>query len=139
MLGAMLANFLVPGYWSSSIAQGVARVNYDTVDLADRKAFQALVPNEKRGRVSMFIDSYLPSLGTILGSLLTFGIVAVGLSRGVPRDQYVLVYLAAGILIAAVAVWAAFRVRKTYDQSMLNWQLKRRTRDSSGVLDKLDF
>ena len=114
-------------------------MTYDTVDLSNRKAFQALVPNEKRGRVSMFIDSYLPSLGTILGSLITFGIITAGLSLGMPRGQYALIYLGAGILMAVVALWSAYRVRRTYDQSMLNWQLKRRTRDSSGVLDKLDF
>jgi len=139
MLGAMLTNFFVGGYWSSSSAQGAARATYDTVDLSNRKAFQALVPNEKRGRVSMFLDSYLPSLGTILGSLITFGIIAAGLSLGMSRERYALIYLGAGILVAVVALWSAFRVRRTYDQSMLNWQLKRRTRDSSGVLDKLDF
>jgi ATP:ADP antiporter, AAA family len=139
MLAASLTNFIVPGFWSSSSAQGVARVGYDTIDLSNRKAFQAMVPNEKRGRVSMFIDSYLPSLGTILGSLLSFGIIAAGLGLGLQRSLYALVYLGVGVALAALALWAAFRARKTYDESMLNWQLKRRTRGSSGVLDKLDF
>jgi AAA family ATP:ADP antiporter len=139
MLAASLTNFFVPGFWSSSSAQGVARVGYDTIDLSNRKAFQAMVPNEKRGRVSMFIDSYLPSFGTILGSLLAFGIIAAGLALGLKRDLYALVYLGAGVVLAALAVWAALRARRTYDESMLNWQLKRRTRGSSGVLDKLDF
>jgi AAA family ATP:ADP antiporter len=139
MLGAILTNFFAAGYWSSSSAQGAARATYDTVDLSSRKSFQALVPNEKRGRVSMFLDSYLPSLGTILGSLITFAIVAAGIRLGAPRAGYALIYLGAGILMAVLALWSAFRVRRTYDQSMLNWQLKRRTRDSSGVLDKLDF
>jgi ATP:ADP antiporter, AAA family len=139
MLAGALANFWVPGYLSSSSAQGVARVTYDTVDSSNRKAFQALVPNEKRGRVSMFIDSYLPSLGTIFGSLITFGIVAAGLALGLNRTLNGQIYLGLGILLALLALWAAFRVRATYDESLLNWQLKRRTRDSSGVLDKLDF
>jgi MFS family permease len=139
MFGAALSNFFIPGFWSSSAAQGVARVTYDTIDLSNRKAFQAMVPNERRGRVSMFIDSYLPSLGTIVGSLITFGIIAAGLGLAWQRDQYALVYLGAGVVLAVLAIWAAFRVRKTYDESMLNWQLKRRTRGSSGVLDKLDF
>jgi AAA family ATP:ADP antiporter len=139
MLAGTVLNFLVPGYLSSAAAQGLARVSYDTVDSSNRKAFQALVPNEKRGRVSMFIDSYLPSLGTIIGSLVTFGIIAAGLGLGLKRDVYGLFYLGLGIALALLAVWSAFRVRKTYDQSLLNWQLKRRTRGSSGVLDKLDF
>jgi MFS family permease len=139
MLVGTVTNFLVPGYLSSASAQGVARVSYDTIDSSNRKAFQAMVPNEKRGRVSMFIDSYLPSLGTIIGSLITFGIIAAGLGLGLRRDLYGSVYLGLGIALALLALWAAFRVRKTYDQSLLNWQLKRRTRGSSGVLDKLDF
>lgn len=139
MAAAAVTNFLIPGFWSSSSAQGVARVTYETIDLSNRKAFQAMVPNEKRGRVSLFLDSYLPSLGTILGSLVTFGMIAVGLSLGFERDLYGLVYLGAGVALAVLALWAAFRVRRTYDESMLNWQLKRRTRGSSGVLDKLDF
>ena len=139
MLVGSVTNFFIPGYVSSASAQGVARVGYDTIDLSNRKAFQALVPNEKRGRVSMFIDSYLPSLGTIIGSLVTFGIIAAGLGLGLGRGVYSLVYLGVGIALSILAIWAAFRVRSTYDQSMLNWQLKRRTRGSSGVLDKLDF
>jgi ATP:ADP antiporter, AAA family len=139
MLAGTLTNFFIPGFWSSSAAQGVARTTYDTVDLSNRKAFQAMVPNEKRGRVSMFLDSYLPSFGTILGSLVTFGIITVGLGLGLKRDVYTLIYLGFGVTLALLALWATFRVRKTYDESMLNWQLKRRTRGSSGVLDKLDF
>jgi len=138
MLGSMIANFFFPGYVSSAMSQGVSRVTYDTVDLSARKAFQAMVPNEKRGRVSMFIDSYLPSGGTILGSLVAFAIISIGLKFGFAREQYSLIYLGVGIAVALLAVYAAFRVRATYEQSMLSWQLKRRTRAAS-VLDKLNF
>lgn len=138
MLGSMIANFFIPGYVSSAMSQGVSRVTYDTVDLSVRKAFQAMVPNEKRGRVSMFIDSYLPSGGTIIGSLAAFAIISLGLHFGFTRGQYSLVYLGVGVAVALLAVYAALRVRATYEQSMLSWQLKRRTRGAS-VLDKLDF
>lgn len=86
----------------------------------------------------MFIDSYLPSSGTIIGSLITFAIIAVGLRFGIERDIYSKIYIGVGLAIAIVAIYASFRVRATYEQSMLNWQLKRRTRGAS-VLDKLDF
>jgi MFS family permease len=138
MLGATIGNFFLPGFVSSSIAQGAARSTYDTVDLSSRKAFQALVPNEKRGRVSMFIDSYLPSIGTIVGSLVTFSIITVGIKLGYSRDYYSLAYLGFAILIAIVSVFSAFRVIATYETSMLSWQLKRRSRGAS-VLSKLDF
>lgn len=138
MLVSTIANFIVPGFFSSALTQGVSRASYDTLDLSARKAFQAMVPNEKRGRVSMFIDSYLPSSGTIIGSLVTFGVIVAGLSFGLERGLYTKIYLAIGIAFALLAFYAAFRVRATYEQSMLNWQLKRRTRGSS-VLSRLDF
>jgi hypothetical protein len=138
MVGASILNFFVPGYMSSAVSQGVARVTYDTVDLSSRKAFQAMVPNEKRGRVSMFLDSYLPSSGTIIGSLITFGLILLGLRMGLVREQYSLIYIGVGIVFALIAFFAALRVRATYEQSMLSWQLKRRTRGAS-VLDKLNF
>lgn len=138
MLVSVISNFFFPGYMSSAVSQGISRASYDTLDLSARKAFQAMVPNEKRGRVSMFIDSYLPSGGTIIGSLITFAIIVVGLRLGLERAVYTKIYLGAGIVIAIVAAYASYRVRATYEQSMLNWQLKRRTRGAS-VLDKLDF
>lgn len=138
MVVTTILNFLVPGYMSSAVSQGLSRVTYDTVDLSARKSFQAMVPNEKRGRVSMFIDSYLPSAGTIIGSLITFSIISIGLRLGFAREQYSLYYIGFGVVIAFIALYAAFKVRATYEQSMLSWQLKRRTRGAS-VLDKLDF
>lgn len=138
MLLSTIANFFIPGFMSSSVAQGLSRVTYDTVDLSTRKAFQAMVPNEKRGRVSIFLDSYLPSGGTIIGSLVTFAIISIGLSFGISREQYSLIYIGVGIIIALLAVYATYHVRKTYEQSMFNWQLKRRTRGAS-VLDRISF
>jgi hypothetical protein len=138
MLVSVISNFFFPGYMSSAVSQGISRASYDTLDLSARKAFQAMVPNEKRGRVSMFIDSYLPSGGTIIGSLITFAIIVAGLGLGLERAVYTKIYLGVGIVIAIIAAYASYRVRATYEQSMLNWQLKRRTRGAS-VLDKLDF
>lgn len=138
MMISTITNFFIPGFLSSTTAQGVSRVSYDTIDLSNRKAIQALVPNEKRGRVSMFIDGHLPSLGTIIGSLITFGIITTGLNLSMGQGAFSPIYLGLGIVLSLFAFWAALRVRQTYDKSMLNWQLKRRTRGSSGVFDKLE-
>ena len=138
MLLGSIVNFFIPGYVSSATAQGVSRVALQTVDQSSRKAFQALVPAEKRGRVSIFIDSYLPSLGTIFGSLITFGIITLGLYQNESRAVFSSYYLAFSALAAVAAMIAFFLMRSTYDQSLLNWQLKRRSRGAS-VLDQLDF
>jgi ATP:ADP antiporter, AAA family len=138
MLISSVANFFVPGFISSASTQGFSRVIVQTVDQSSRKSFQAMVPAEKRGRVSLFIDSYLPSLGTIVGSLITYGIIWRGVSRGIARQTFTSYYLGVAIVAALVAVTASLLMRSVYDQSMFNWQLKRRSRGSS-VMDKLDF
>ena len=135
---ASIINFFIPGVWGSAPAQGVTRITLDTVDQSNRKAYQAFVPDEKRGRVSIFIDSYLPSLGTILGSLLAFGIISWGISKGIARETLSSIYLGIGVIAAIIAVIAFFLMYSTYDQSLLNWQMKRRSRGSS-VMDLLDF
>ena len=107
-----------------------------TIDESARKSFQSLVPEERRGRVSVFIDSYLYSAASIAGSLITGAIVFAGLRLGLP--QYYYAYLAAAVAAAVIGLWAALRLRAVYDSSMLNWRLKRRSRRSS-VMDKLQF
>ena len=138
MLIGSLVSFFVPGYWSSSASQGAARISLQTVDQSSRKAFQALVPDEKRGRVSIFVDSYLPSIGTILGSLVTFGIVALGVALVSPRQSYSSIYLGVAIFAGIVSVISIFLMRSVYDKSLFNPRLKRRSRGAS-VLDGLDF
>ena len=114
-----------------------------TVDQSARKAFQALVPEERRGRVSMFMDSYLFAGGTIIGCLVTGAIVFVGPLRGLVSPQlgssrYFYVYLAIAVIAALFAIWAVLKMRAVYESSLFNWRLKRRQRRAS-VLDKLDF
>jgi len=133
-----ILSFIIPGIWGSAPAQGLSKITLDTVDQSNRKAYQALVPDEKRGRVSIFIDNYLPSLGTIFASLLVFGIISWSISAGLSREVYSSIYLALGIIGAIMAVIAFFLMRKVYDKSLLSWQMKRRSRSSS-VMDKLDF
>ena len=114
-----------------------------TVEQPARKAFQALVPEERRGRVSMFMDSYLFAGGTIIGCLVTGTIVFVGPLRGITgtqasRSPHFYVYLAVAVLAALFAIWAILKMRSVYESSLFNWRLKRRQRRTS-VLDKLDF
>ena len=107
-----------------------------TIDESARKAFQALVPEGIRGRVSIFMDSYVYSAGGILGSLIIGAIVAGGLRLGLA--QYFYAYLAVAALAALLALWAILRMRAVYDSSLLNWRLQRRKRGRS-VLDQVTF
>lgn len=138
MLIGSAVSFFVPGVWGSAPAQGAVRVALETVDQSNRKAYQALVPDEKRGRVSLYIDSYLPSFGTILGGGLAFGIISWGLAREINPAIYSAINMGIAIIGAAVSVIAFFVMRAAYEKSLLSWQMKRRSRGSS-VLDQLDF
>jgi AAA family ATP:ADP antiporter len=112
------------------------RLSKNTIDEPARKSFQALVPPERRGRVSMFMDSYLFAAGAIIGSLILGAVILLENQFGSIEKYYV--YLGIAAAATAITIWFVFQVRGAYDASLLNWRLKRRQRASS-VLDKLDF
>jgi len=126
----------LPGVVSGVGGMLLQKLPLNTVDESARKAFQALVPEERRGRVSIFIDSYLYAGGSIIGILVTLAVVLAGLWLGSP--YYFYVYLAVAAAAALFALWATLKMRRAYDSSLFNWRLKRRQRRAS-VLDKLDF
>ena len=112
----------------------LVKLTRETVDDSSRKSFQAMVPEERRGRVSTFMDSYLASAGTILAASITGLIVLVGLWTG--QDLH-LAYLGVAFCAAIVAIWATFRMRSVYEKSLLNWRLKRRSRVTDTMVKKL--
>ncbi|NWF70983.1 MAG: hypothetical protein HXY40_18005 [Chloroflexi bacterium] len=113
-----------------------AWVMYYTIDQTTRKTFQALVPEERRGRVSMFIDSYVPASGVIMAAVLVGATVIFGSLFGWAITP--IIYLIIGLVAAGFTLWATLRLRATYDSSLLNPRMKRRARRSE-VLDKLNF
>jgi len=112
----------------------MVKLTRETVDDSSRKSFQALVPEERRGRVGTFMDSYLTSVGTILGAVLTGIIVLIGQWSG---KDLGLVYLAIAFSASIVAIWATFSMRSVYEKSLLNWRLKRRQRMTDSIIKKL--
>jgi hypothetical protein len=103
------------------------------IDDTARKSFQGLVPEERRGRVSLFMDNYLIAIGSIVGAVMTGGMVLLGRRIGLP-----FLYTGVAIAVSGLAFWAVLQMNNVYDTSLLNWRLKRRQRNRS-VLDKLDF
>jgi ATP/ADP translocase len=121
---------------SGLIAILLFRLSWDTIDESARKSFQGLVPEERRGRVSLFMDGYLLAIGGILGGLVTAVIVQIGVGLGIATYHYF--YLGFAAVVAAFSIWAILRMHRVYDKSLLNWRLKRRQRSKS-VLDRLDI
>ncbi|HLA42760.1 MAG TPA: hypothetical protein VJZ27_04965 [Aggregatilineales bacterium] len=132
-LGWMLA---VPNLVSSFGGVLLNKIPLYTVDESTRKGFQALIPEERRGRVSIFMDSYIYTLGALLGVSIIGVTIFIGRARD--TDDAYTIYLAVGLVASALSMWALSRLRRGYDVSMMNWRLKRRQR-STNLLNKLEF
>jgi hypothetical protein len=134
LIGALWMTGL-PGLVSGVGAMVLYKLVQGTLDEASRKSFQALVPEERRGRVSTFMESYLLAAGTILSTALLGAIVLLDGRWPLPTAT---MYAGLGVLAALMGVAAIVWMRSAYDSSLLNWRLKRRQRGAS-VLDKLEF
>jgi ATP:ADP antiporter, AAA family len=119
----------IGGFVLPKVAQFTA---YDSA----RRSFQSLAPEERRGRVSIFMESYLFAIGVIIASLLILGVLFAGKWIGENNASYI--YRGLAVISSLWAVWAIIKMRQVYDDGMLNWRLKRRQRGAS-VLDKLKF
>lgn len=126
----------LPGVASSTIGFVAARLAKQTINETASKSLLALVPEERRGRVSFFMDSYLYASGIILGCLITGAIVVIGTLSG--STNYAFAYLGVAVVASLVGIWAILQMRKVYDTSLFNWRLKRRQRGSK-VVDRLNF
>jgi AAA family ATP:ADP antiporter len=125
--------FALPGMVGAAGARLLARVFAYGLDEPARKSLQGLIPDERRGRVSAFLDGYLYAAGTIVASILLIILLGISSAGWLAPRITILVYLGVGLLIAAGAILSAWLLRKTYDTSMLNWRLARRRRRSSSI------
>ncbi|WOD37064.1 hypothetical protein [Nodosilinea sp. E11] len=107
------------------------------IDEPARKALEGIVPQEKRGRVSNFIDGYMIGLGGILGSLIIALFMVLGWAVGFDIIKSNL-YLSGALISSLIAIFATRKMSKTYNTSLLDWRLHRRNRGNS-VLDNLDL
>lgn len=132
--GLSLALFF-PSLIGVVIGNFVVRIIKVGIDEPSIKAFQGLVPDERRGRVSAFLDGYLFPFGSILSCVMIGALmIAVG-NNTLPHSTARATYLTLAIVAAAIALFSASRIASSYDSSMLNWRLKRRKRDTAGSID----
>jgi AAA family ATP:ADP antiporter len=135
-LGAAIVAIANPGLWGSVGAVLLHNVPLYSIDKTARRSFLTFVPEERRGRVSLFIDSYLVSAAGILTALTVGGIILASRSLGIANYFYI--YLSLAVVVAVIAVLAIIKMRLVYDSSLFNWRLKRRQRNKN-IVDKLDF
>ena len=100
-----------------------------SVDENARRAALALVPDERRTRVSFLVDLFSIALGVLIAG----PVAALALLFG-----QVWLIPAFGVLIAIGAIPLAIKVRRGWEESLLNWRLRRRKRNRSSVLDAME-
>jgi MFS family permease len=130
-IAAVLGMILVPGVSVVVVSMAGVKLIRDTVNESSRKSFQGLVPEERRGRVSTLMESYFPSIGTMLACMIAGAIVYFGVLRDLDLK---LGYLLVSGIGGVVAFWAVLKMRVVYDASLLSWRLKRRQRKADSVL-----
>jgi ATP:ADP antiporter, AAA family len=135
LVGSLWMMIGLPVLVSGVGAMVIYKFMQGSLDESSRKSFEAMVPEERRGRVSTFMESYVLAAGTILSTILLSIIILVGNHWPFPVPA---IYAGLGVVAAAVSILAVTWMRSSYDTSLLNWRLKRRQRGAS-VLDKLDF
>lgn len=97
-----------------------------SIDENARRSALALVPDERRARVSFVVDLLPVALGLIVSGPLAL----IGLLIG----QYWLIALACAV-IAAIAIRPSLRVRREWEDSLLNWRLRRRKQNRGLFLE----
>jgi ATP/ADP translocase len=138
VLMGLLCILLGPNLFGVIVGNYIVRVILLGIDQPARKAFQGLVPDERRGRVSAFLDGLVYPTGAVVGSVM-IGLILLGIEyRLVMPNVGRLIYLGGACVAAAVALWAALQFRAFYDTSMLNWRLQSRRKGVS-VLADIEF
>ncbi len=137
LIGAVGGALALPGLVGAAGGRFLARLIQYAWDEPARKLVENLVPDERRGRVSTFLDTYYYAVATIFGCLVMGALVLLSLLGVLAEQTVIVIYLAMAGLASAGAVWSALRLRAVYDQSLLNWRLSRSRRKS--VLDGIEF
>jgi Na+/melibiose symporter-like transporter len=136
LLGAGLA-LLAPGVYGAAGARYLARLVQQAWDEPARKSLENLIPDERRGRVSVVIDRYFYDISTIIAALTLGLLLFLSSLTLISQEAVFYVYLGLALAAALVAIVATLRLRATYDKSMLDWRLARPRRKST--LDGIEF
>jgi MFS family permease len=138
LLLAVGSALVLPGLWPVVVGNFLSRVVLQRVELPARKSFQGLVPDERRGRVSAFLDGVLYPFGAIVGTAVVGGSLALASAGVISLSQARSLYLLIAGVTMAFALWAVLSFSRSYDSSMLNWRLQRK-RNRGDIFKKLDL
>lgn len=131
-LGWMLA---VPGMIGAGVGRFIGRLILVGINYPANHSLRGLIPEEQRGRVSTFMDSYVYVIGTMVGSAMLITIVLAARLGWIADVSVTSVYLALAFVVAIATVRLVWRMRAVYDVSLLDWRLARRRRRGSKFVD----
>ena len=131
VLGGVLLVFGILAQSLPLLAVGLAAwfIPRWSLDENARRGALALVPDERRTRVSFLVDLAPISIGLLIAGPLAALALAVGQAWAIP---------AVGVLISIIAIPFAIKVRRDWEESLLNWRLRRRKRNRSSFIDLID-
>ena len=137
---AAISGLAIPGFVGGVAAVFIMVLVERAWDEPARKLLQGFIPDERRGRVSTFLGTYVLAVATIIACVILL-LLFLAASVTQQSDQMVVtIYLSITGIAGLGGTWAAVKARQEYDQSMLNWRLTRRQRRGlSDVMNKLDF
>jgi hypothetical protein len=135
LIGAVVGALALPNIIGGTGGRFIARVIQRGWDEPARKTLQNLIPDEKRGRVGAFMDGYLYAVATIIGCTVLASLFFLGSAHNLPDSVVRPAYLIIAGLAGSGALLATFRMRRVYDNSLLNWRLARARRKA--VVDLL--
>ncbi|GAB4421914.1 MAG: hypothetical protein Kow002_11080 [Anaerolineales bacterium] len=134
---ASVVALALPNLIGGAASRFFSRTVLDAWDDPARKALQGLIPDERRGRIATFMDSYFITSATILACLLLITLLSLAGSGVIGPELATKIYLTVAGLAAAGGVASSFYLKKVYDASLLNYRLARSKRKS--VLDGIEF
>ena len=127
----------IPSLLGVASARFLARTVYNGWDDPARKAVQGLIPDERRGRISAFMDSYFITTSTVMGCIVLIVLLALVSSAVITLQMATWIYLGLAGVTSLVGVGASVYFRKVYEASLLNYRLTRSKRKSA--LDGIEF
>jgi len=125
------------GVWGVAIGRFFARMVQRGWDEPTRKSLQGLIPDERRGRVALFMDSVFYNLATIVSSMWMALLLWLMHSALITELTFQYMALGTALFAALGAMLASFNFNRVYEKSLLDWRFARSKRKS--VLDNIEF
>lgn len=109
-----------------AVGMGIWLAQRWSVDRVARRAALALVPNERRARLYFLLELAPVGIGLIVGAATAAVGVWIGMAWPI---------LIAIIVVALAAIHQGMIVRRGWEESLLNWRLRRRKTNRSIAID----